>query len=487
MRIFVGGFATETNTFSPILADMDNFRASLYAPPGEHPETPTLCTAPLVIARARSRAEGWTLIEGTTAFGDPAGLVQRATHEGLRNSILGELQAAMPVDAVLLCLHGAMVAVGSDDPEGELIEAVRAIVGPRAPIGVGVDPHSHLTRKRVDAADIIVAFKEFPHTDFVETAGQMVDLTLRAARGEIAPAMSVFDCRMIDIFMTNRQPMRDFVDRMKALEGTGKVLSVSLIHGFMAGDVPEMGTRMLVITDGAKAIGDELAERLGREVFAMRGQSRPEFLSPDAAIDQALASGKRPAVIADAWDNPGGGVAGDSTIILRRLMERGIGGVAVGSIWDPLAVRYCMIAGEGSEIPLRFGAKTAPETGAPIDALVRVTKVVRNATQTFGESLVSIGDAAAIAFDGVSVILNSTRAQCFEPSLFSALGIDPLVQALLVVKSTNHFFAGFRKLTDAIFYCEAGRPYPNDPRVTAYRKARLDIWPRVDDPFAMNG
>ena len=216
MRIFVAGFATETNTFSPILADLESFRASLYAPPGEHPATPTLCTAPLVVARARSRAEGWTLIEGTTAFADPAGLVQRAAFESLRDTILRELNDAMPVDGVLLCFHGAMVAVGSDDPEGETIEAIRRIVGPTIPIGVGIDPHSHLTEKRVAGATVIVAFKEFPHTDFVETATQMVDLTIRAARRQINPVMSVFDCRMIDVFMTNRQPIRGFVDRMKA-------------------------------------------------------------------------------------------------------------------------------------------------------------------------------------------------------------------------------------------------------------------------------
>jgi microcystin degradation protein MlrC len=311
----------------------------------------------------------------------------------------------------------------------------------------------------------------------------MVDLVLRAARGEIHPVMSVFDCRMIDVFMTNRQPARDFVDKMKAMEGHGGVLSLSLIHGFMAADVPEMGTRMLVITDNDRAGGDALAERLGREVFAMRGRSRPEFLTPDAAIDQALAADARPAVIADAWDNPGGGVAGDSTIILRRLMERGVRSAAVGSIWDPIAVRNCTVAGEGAEIPLRFGAKTAPDTGSPIDARVRVVKVVRNATQTFGASIVPIGDAATIEFDGIHVVLNSTRAQCFEPTLFSHMGIDPLGQRLLVVKSTNHFFASFRKLTPAIFYCEAGRPYPNNPRVTDYRKAPRNIWPRVDNPF----
>jgi microcystin degradation protein MlrC len=483
MRIFVAGFATETNTFSPIFADMDSFRASLYAPPGQHPEMPTLCTAPLTIARRRSKAEGWTLIEGTTAFADPAGFVSRAAYETLRDTILAELKVAMPVDGVLLCLHGAMVAVGADDPEGELIEAIRKVVGPKAKIGAGIDPHSHLTEKRVKNADVIVAFKEFPHTDFIDTAEQMVDITLRAVKGEVRPVMSVFDCRMIDVFMTNRQPARDFVDKMKSLEGKSGVLSLSLIHGFMAGDVPEMGTRMLVVTDNDQSGGDALAERLGREVFAMRGRSRPDFLAPDVAIDQALASGKRPAVIADAWDNPGGGVAGDSTIILRRLIDRGIRDAAVGSIWDPIAVRNCIVAGEGAEIPLRFGAKTAPDTGSPIDAMVKVLKVVRSAHVTFGGSIMPIGDAVAIEVEGIAVVLNTTRAQCFEPTMFSNLGIDPASKRLLIVKSTNHFFASFRKLTDAIFYCEAGHPYPNDPRVTNFRKARLDIWPRAANPF----
>ena len=484
MRIFVAGFATETNTFSPIFADLDSFKASLYAPPGTHPATPTLCTAPLTVARARARAEGWTLIEGTTAFADPAGLVQRAAYDHLLSTIIAELKAAMPVDGVLLCVHGAMVADGVDDPEGELAAAVRAVVGPAAKIGMVIDPHSHLTAKRVANTDVIVAFKEFPHTDFVEAASQVVDLTLRAVRGEIRPVMSVFDCRMIDVFMTSRQPARDFVDKMTSLEGRDGVLSISLVHGFMAGDVPEMGTRMLVVTDADKARGDALAAELGREVFAMRGKSRPVFLTPDEAIDQALAAPAPISVIADAWDNPGGGTAGDATIILRRLIERGVRDVAVGSIWDPMAVKLCMIAGEGAEMALRFGAKTAPDTGLPIDATVRVTKVVRDAYEMFGESIMPIGDAVAIAFDGIEIVLNTVRAQCFDTTMFSNLGIDPARKRLLVVKSTNHFYASFRKLTDAIFYCEAGKAYPNNPRITNYRKAPRNIWPRVDNPFA---
>ena len=140
-----------------------------------------------------------------------------------------------------------------------------------------------------------------------------------------------------------------------------------------------------------------------------------------------------------------------------------------------------MIAGAGAEISLRFGAKTAPATGTPI-AYASTRSCARSANLR-GQPDAN-GRFRAVSFDGISVVLNTVRAQCFDPTLFTALGIDPRRQDILVVKSTNHFFAGFRKLTDAIFYCEAGRPYPNDPRVTDYRKARLNIWPRIENPFA---
>lgn len=102
MRIFTAALATETNTFSPICVDRRAFEASLYAPPGQHPETPTLCTAPITVGRRVTREKGWELIEGTATWADPAGLVNRATYEELRDEILGQLRAAMPVDAVVM-------------------------------------------------------------------------------------------------------------------------------------------------------------------------------------------------------------------------------------------------------------------------------------------------------------------------------------------------------------------------------------------------
>jgi microcystin degradation protein MlrC len=485
LRIFTAALATETNTFAPIWIDRRAFEASLYAPPGQHPPTPTLCTAPITVGREFAKTHGFTLIEGTAAWADPAGPLNRQAFESLRDEILAQLAAALPLDAVVLGLHGAMVADGYDDCEGDLLERVRQIVGPDVLICAELDPHSHLTDKRVANADFFVAFKEFPHIDFVDRARDLWDITLRTLRGEVKPVMSVFDCRMIDVFPTSKEPMRGFVDRLITLERSDpEILSASVIHGFMAGDVPEMGTKILVVTDGNAQKGVELAEALGRELYAMRGTFMVAQVDEAEAVEQALAAKTGPVVVADVWDNPGGGTAGDATVLLAELMRRRATDVAVGTIWDPIAVQICFAAGEGADIQLRFGAKSAPETGAPIDKRVRIIRLVKDAQMRFGESYVPFGDAAWVNFEGIDVILNSTRAQSFDPSLFSAMGIDPKSRKILLIKSTNHFYDSFSRIAASIIYCAAGRPYPNTPATTNYRKAPRTIWPMVEDPFA---
>lgn len=484
MRVFTAALATETNTFSPIAIDKRAFEASLHAKPGEHPATPTLCTAPITVGREVCAREGWTLIEGSASWADPAGMVARATYEELRDEILGQLEAAMPVDAVVMGLHGAMVAQGYDDPEGDLLTRIRAIIGPDVPLCAEFDPHSHLTAKRVAASNALVAFKEFPHIDFVDRARDLWSIVVRTLKKEVTPVMSVFDCRMIDVFPTSKQPMRGFVDKLYALEKSEPgLLSLSVVHGFMAGDVPEMGTKIIAITDNDAARGAALAETLGRELFAMRGTFMVKQVDEKAAVSAALAAPKGPVVIADVWDNPGGGTAGDATVILEELIARGVTDVAVGTVWDPIAVQICMAAGEGAEIPLRFGAKSAPETGAPVDKIVTVKRLVPNAEMRFGESFAPFGDAAWINFDGIDVILNSTRAQSFDPSLFSVMGIDPTSRKILLIKSTNHFYDSFSRIASEIVYCAAGKPYPNTPATTPYRKAPRTIWPMVENPW----
>ena len=289
---------------------------------------------------------------------------------------------------------------------------------------------------------------------------------------------------------TSREPMRSFVDRLKAMQGKDRILSISVIHGFMAADVPEMGTRIMVVTDNDKAAGDALAERLGRELYALREQLAMEMVGIDKGLDRAIAAHKahpeRPAVIADVWDNPGGGVAGDGTHILRRAIARSIHSIGVATIWDPIAVQFCHAAGMGATIDLRFGGKAGPQAGEPIDAQVEVLRTETESWQSFRESRVTLGPSAVVRIVGteIDIILNTNRTQTFEPDIYSNIGIDPMKKDILIVKSTNHFHAGFAPVAAEIIYIAAPSSYPINPRETDYRELKRPLWPRVDDPWA---
>jgi microcystin degradation protein MlrC len=427
--------------------------------------------------RARAARGDFELIEGSCYAAQPGGAASRAAYERMRDEILGQLRAALPVDGVVLNLHGAMVAHGYDDCEGDMLERVRALVGETCVIGVELDPHCHLTQKRCALADIIVLFKEYPHTDFAERGEEVVDLVLRKIRREIKPVKSVFDCRMIGSFPTSTQPMRGLVDKIMALEGKERVLSVSIGHCFPYGDVAECGARVLVITDDAKPRGDQLAEEIGHELIAFREQAAPPAYTVDGAIDFALAQANGPIVIADTTDNAGGGAPSDNTTFLHRLIARGVEGAAVAPIWDPVAVRLAFDAGEGAKLPFRFGGKTALSSGPPVDAEVEVIRCVPNAHQTFADAIVPLGDVASLRMGGVEAVLISTRAQAMGSDLFSNFGIDPARRKILVVKSNQHFYASFSKIAAQVIYAEGDGPLPRDYRKLPWRKVQRPIWP----------
>jgi microcystin degradation protein MlrC len=271
--------------------------------------------------------------------------------------------------------------------------------------------------------------------------------------------------------------MRGFVDRVKALEGKDGILSVSIGHCFPYADVPELGGRILVIADGDKAKADALAIRLGEEFVSMRGRTFPEYLDVEGGIAAALAWNGAPVVMADPADNAGGGAPSDNTTILRRLIERGVEGAAVGPIWDPVAVRLCFDAGRGATFPLRFGGKTGPASGLPIDAEVAVVGLERDCWQSFGPTRVPLGDCAAIRVGGVEVVLISNRTQALGLELFTNLGIDPRARKLVVVKSTNHFMAAFGPIAEKVIYVDADGPLARDYRKIPYRRVTRPIWP----------
>ncbi|HYO83148.1 MAG TPA: M81 family metallopeptidase [Bryobacteraceae bacterium] len=478
MRIFSATIATETNTFSPLPTSLRAFQENVFFRPGEHPsDAPRMCTAPLFVARRRAAADGFTLVEGSCFAASPSGTVNQRDYEFMRDEVLGQLRSAMPLDAVLLGLHGAMVAYGYDDVEGDIIARAREIVGKKCVIGVELDPHCHLTLKRVEQADIIVLYKEFPHTDVVERAEELLDLVLRTVRGEIKPVMSLYDCRQINSYPTQFPVMRGFVDRMFALEGKDGILSVSAVHCFPYADVPEMTGRILVIADGSKAKADALATKLGEEFVSLRGKTMPEFLTVEEGVRIAMSASSAPVVIAEPTDNAGGGAPSDNTSILRELIDRGATSAAVGPIWDPVAVALCFDAGEGAHFPLRFGGKTGPASGVPIDAIVEVTSVARDCWQDFGPTKVPLGDCAAVRVGGVEAVLISKRTQALGLDLFRNVGIEPTQRQILVCKSTNHFAAAFGPIAKRVIYVESDAPLARDYRRVPYTKVERPIWP----------
>lgn len=482
MRLFAATIATETNTFSPLPTSMDAYRESVFLRPGEHPDdAPRMCTAPLWVARRRAASDGFTLVEGSCFAASPAGTTNQADYEAMRDEVLGQVQAALPLDGVLLGLHGAMVAHGYDDVEGDVIERVRAIVGPDCVIGVELDPHCHLTVKRVSLSDVIVLYKEFPHTDVVERAEDLLDLVLRTARRQVRPVMSLYDCRQVGSYPTTLPLMRGFVDRAKALEGRDGILSVSIGHCFPYADVPEQGGRILVVADGDKAAADRLATRLGEEFVSMRGRTAPEYHTPDEAITVALEGNGYPVVIAEPTDNAGGGAPSDNTTILRRLIERDVQDAALGPIWDPIAARLCFDAGLGARFPLRFGGKTGPASGQPVDAEVVVTGLKRDCWQGFGPTQVPLGDCACVRVGGVEVVLITKRTQALGLELFRNVGVEPTQRRLLVVKSTNHFHAAFGPIADRVLYADSDGPLPRDYTRLPYIRVQRPIWPLDQD------
>lgn len=489
-RIFTACLGTETNSFSPIPTGMELFKSTMMVRDGRHGDRPNLFGLPLITWRNKSVERGWTVIESLGAFATPAGDTTRATYETLRDEILADLRGALPVDAVMLNLHGAMIADGYPDAEGDLLMHVRAIVGPDVFVGAELDLHCHLTELKVASTNALVIYKEYPHVDVVERAEELFAIAEAALDGRCRPVMAMHDCRMLGIYPTTREPLVGFVSKMKSLEGKDGILSVSLAHGFPWGDTPEVGTRMLVVADGDAAKAAALAQRLGDEVFAAREQFVPPFLTIDGAIDKVLArnTSDRPMVLADVADNPGIGAAGDSTFMLKRLIDRKAGGVAMSPFWDPGATLLAFDAGEGARLRMRIGGKLGPASGPPVDVEVTVMKLVRNAFQPFGGAMAPLGNMAWLRIggpadeDAIDVVVNDHRMQSFHPDCFTVVGIDIGKRRGLVVKSTQHFHAGFAPVAEEILYVSAPGTGSMDMKTLPFTRVKRPLWPLVANP-----
>jgi microcystin degradation protein MlrC len=475
-KLFFGAMVTESNSFSNIPTSRESFAPVSGA---DALNSAGMLSGYLQHFVDGARAIGAEVLVGTCAFAQPGAPVIHGDYEALRDRLLDDLKRELPLDAVSLLLHGAMVSENCLDCEGDILSRVRQIVGPKVPVLAVLDPHAHLTMTMVESADLLAFMKEYPHTDGPERLDDLLRITQQMWRGAARPVPAVADCNIVGLWPTQMQPIRAFVDRLSALERADGILSISFVHGFPWGDTPDTGSRILVYGNSDQAAAQQLASELANEVWRMREVSQPQMKTIDEALDIVAAADAGPIVLADIADNAGGGAPADSSFILRAVLERGIEGVAFALMYDPVLVENCHQVGIGGTLQARVGGKLSRYSGQPVDLCVTVKGLARDAHQiAFGRTRDPMGNTAWIHARGVDIIVSSVRTQCFDPLAFSHVGLDPLSRRALVVKSINHFQAGFAPIAKRILTVATPGALSMDFARLPYRVFNKPYWPR---------
>jgi len=478
----------ETNTFSNVPTDRGQFEARNLHYGGEIVEAfrgTGTCLGGMIAA---AELRGARLVPSVAAAASPAGLVTRDIYEHVKERMLGDLKAAGALDGVLLDLHGAMVPEGLDDGEGDLIEAVRRVVGPEMPIAVTLDFHSNLSASMVDGADLLHGYKTYPHVDMSERGVEATERLLDVIGKRLRPTAAVRKPPILPPLGsqgTARGPMRRLYDVAAEMEKDPKVISISIFAGFPHADIPDAGFGIYVVTDDDQALADRLADQLAATAWTHRHEFVHTALPVREAVAKALAAEGKPIVLADMADNTGGGAAGDGTEILRELLRVGARSATVACIWDAAAVQACVKAGVGASVTLDVGGKVDDRHGAP----VRVTGTVR--TLSDGRFIHRgpmmnglpgrLGATAVLDVNDVKVILISYRWQTLDPEMIRFVGIDPLREKILVVKSTIHYRAAFEPIAKEIIEVDAPGLSSSNLARFEYRRVRRPIFPLDPD------
>lgn len=470
-RIVYGGFQHETNTFAPDLADWAAFKAG-----GGWPGIvsgsavwPTLKGANIPAAGfvAAAMAAGDETIPSTWAAASPSAHVEQQTYERIVGMILDGIQSALPVDAVYLDLHGAMVAQHFDDGEGELLRRVRALVGPEVPVVASLDLHGNVTQQMLDQADILVAYRTYPHIDMAETGARAYELLKRRLARGVRQPMSV---RRLPFLIpicwqcTDIEPARSLYQLLAQTEGNG--VHLSFTTGFPAADFPECSPVIWAYADTQDA-ADSAADHLAEAALQAEPRFAGTLYSPDEAVryaQQQVAAGARPIVIADAQDNPGAGSNSDTTGMLRALVRNNAQKAAIGLIVDPESARLAVAAGPGQTVRLALGGKSGVAGDEPFEADFLVEHVSDGHALAKGPYYkgfhLDMGSSACLRIGGVQVVVASNKVQLADRVMFSYAGIDPLAADILVVKSAVHFRADFTPIAHSIIVATAPGSMP---------------------------
>jgi microcystin degradation protein MlrC len=484
VRAFIAMLSHETNTFSTLATDRAAFQTREMRYGGEILEVyrgTGTCLGGMIDGAGR---RGLTLMPSLAAAASPAGRVSKDFFEEATARICADLRAAGRLDGVLLDLHGAMVTEHAEDGEGELLRAVREVIGPDVPLGVTLDFHANVTAEMVRHATLLHGYKTYPHVDMAERGREAAERLADVLAGTVRPTVAYRQPRLLPPLgsqLTARGPMRRLYDLADEMEKDPRVLTVSVFAGFPLADIHDAGLSIYVATNGDAALAAQLADRLETVAWDNRHEFQHRAVPVRDAVAQALRMEERPIVLADIADNTGGGASGDGTEILRELLRVHAPSATVACIWDPAAARACHQAGVGATLTLDVGGKIDDRHGAPVTMTGRVAALSDGSFVHKGPMMTGLpgrlGPTAVLQTGGVKLILISHRWQTLDPEMIRITGIDPAKEHILVVKSTIHYRAAFEPLAARIIEVDApGLSSSNLERFT-FTRVRRPIFP----------
>jgi microcystin degradation protein MlrC len=481
-KVAVGSIFTECNHLGGAPTDLACFeRCELRR--GEEVLEQTSGTVGGMLAALR---EGQTrAVPLIVASACPGGPLTAECHRQLERELLGRLRAALPVDGVLLALHGAASAEGAGDLEGSLLRAVRDVVGPTVPVVATLDLHAHVTEEMVRCADALVAWETYPHRDACTTGVRGARLLLDTMAGRCRPAMALARVPVLVGGVLGHTegegPFADVMRFAKSHEGKDGVLSVSvfLVHPYL--DLPDMGGGGLVVTDGDVDSAERLAVEIARRYWERRFDLDPQVHSPAEAIRLGAEVEGGPVLLVETADCCGGGAAGDSVATLRALLKEAPDAKALVPVVDPEAAALCHRAGVGQEVTLMLGHKLDPRWGRPMTVKGRVAGLGEGTFRYTGgiwEGQVGkMGPCAVLQCGGVRVLITTHATYDWADEQFRAVGLDACRAKFVVVKNPMNHRLGYAGLYRAAFLLDTPGPTPAVLHHVHYRHLRRPYYP----------
>ncbi|HKA62558.1 MAG TPA: M81 family metallopeptidase [Methylomirabilota bacterium] len=482
LKLVLAMMMHETNTFSPVPTPLSSFRPlSGEAAIAEFRDTNTQLGGFLHVAEQA----GAEIVVPVAGGAHPSGYVEKGAYEDMAEAIVGAVRGGC--DAVFLALHGAMVAEHVDDGEGELLRRIRALA-PRVPIAVGLDFHSHMTAAMVDNATVITGYCTYPHVDMGETGQRAGRTMLRAMRGEIEPVLVWGSLPMMTstlVHTPSRQPMKDVMDMAMTAEARGAVVNASVFGGFPHSDIPHISLSAVIVCDRRTDAGIALRDQL----LAMAWERRDAFLYRGAAlagqVAHARSLGDGPIVLVDHGDNTASGGTQDVMSVIEEVARQGLADLAAGPICDPAAVRRLVEAGTAASVTLPLGGRIdMPQInlpGKPFTVTGKVTRITDGEFTVTGPmatgTRVRMGRTAVLDTGPMQIVVSEGRSEPFDLGVFTHCGIDPRRKKYVLIKSRQHFRAGFEPIARHIVLCDGDGVTSSDLRLFTYRNRRRPLFP----------